>query len=237
MTFISRIFWLIPFFFFFAGYYTISWLIGAQTVSTPSLTGKRLQDVVTLLTPYQLNLRILGEIEDGTLPEGTVIAQKPLAGQKIKFYQSVGVTISRHPAHAVAPSMTGLSQKECGVQGEKESLRLKLYWCESSYPKDQCIAQHPTAGTALPDRAMTVYLSKGQTPLRIVPNVQGFSVPAIQDFCKEHGITLTVQPGPLDPNLHYRVVGQKPTFGSLIDISLRPFLQIYVQPDLTTQTS
>ena len=231
----SRVFWLIPFLFFFAGYYTISWLLGSQTVLTPSLTGKRLQDVVALLTPYQLNLRILGEIEDSTLPEGTVIAQKPMAGQKIKFYQSVGVTISRHPAHAVAPAFMGLSNKECAAQSEKEGLRLKIYWCESSHTKDQCIAQYPTPGAALPDKTMIAYLSKGQTPLRIMPQLHGFSVEAVQDFCKENALSLTMLPGPLEPGIHYRIAAQKPVFGSLIDVSMRPSLQIYVQPDPTTQ--
>lgn len=227
---IARVFWLVPFLLFFAGYYTISWFIGSQTVTTPSLTGKRLHDVVTLLTPYQLNLRILGEIEDGTLAEGTVISQKPLAGQKIKFYQSVGVIVSRHAPHAVAPNLLGLSSKECSVQAENERIRLKVHLAESNLPKDQCIAQYPTPGTPLPDRTMTAYISKGQTSLRIVPNLSGRPLQEVRDFFKESSIPVTVVPSELQEGVQYDVIAQKPSFGSLIDLSAKPHIQVFVQP-------
>lgn len=228
MYLLYRFLWIAPFILFFAGYYGISSLIGSQTINTPSLVGKRLQDAVALLTPYQLNLRILSEVEDATLTEGTVITQRPLAGQKIRFYQSVGVTISRHPPYVVAPNIVGLSMKESLAKAESGRIRIRVYSLESSHPKDECIAQYPIPGTPLPDRSMFAYYSKGQTPLRIMPNTMGMSIYAVQEFFKAHNIRLIVHPTDAYGHL-YNVVAQKPIAGSLLDISGNPVVQIYAQ--------
>jgi beta-lactam-binding protein with PASTA domain len=231
MKIVARVLWVFPFILFFCGYYIISLFIRSETIKTPSLTGKRLQEVVALLTPYQLNIRILGEVEDATLPEGTVITQRPQAGQKIKFYQSVGVVISHHPPASIAPNLVGLSIKDSSAKADKERLRLKVYWLESAIPKDQCIAQYPAAGLPLVERLLFAYFSKGQTTLRIVPNLTNLPLPEVRDFLKNQGVAVTIWPAEIQDFSIYRITAQKPNAGSFIDLSERPHVQLYVQKD------
>ncbi len=231
MSNVARLFWIVPFFLFFAGYYGISWLLSSETINTPNLAGKRLQDVVALLTPYQLTLKILDEIEDATLPEGTVIRQKPEADQKIKLYQSVGIVISRHPPAVKAPHFMGLFHKECMSKAGNDRLRLKVYWCESICPKNSCVAQYPAPGDPLPDRTVIIYLSKGQTALRIVPHFVGRELNEVCEFLKDQGIPMNVEPSEIDNHVVYRIVAQKPHFGALIDLDRNPSIQVSIAPE------
>jgi eukaryotic-like serine/threonine-protein kinase len=218
--------WLLPFGCFLLGYYTMSWVVGAQTVATPLLLGKRLQEVITLLSPYQLSVRIQKELEEPLLPEGTVISQYPAAGQKIKVRQAISIVLSRRPAPPIAPSFIGLKKEQLLAQAQDRGIEVQFYELESVYPMGQCIAHYPAPGNQLLHKAMVVYLSKGSSPLCLMPNLVGKDLGQVQEFLQLHSVQAHVFGTAQNEGI---VLSQKPLPGTVIDNTHPPLVQLTVE--------
>ncbi len=223
----TRYFWLMPFFCFIGGYYTIAFFMGSQTIETPAFTGQSLHDVVANLAACRLSMRILGTVEEPTLPDGTVISQNPLAGQKIKFYQPVGIIISRAPPALLAPDFRGMTKENILECAQAIGARVKFYWCPSFSSLNNCIAQFPSAGCSLPTKTIFAYLSSGLTPLRLVPDFCGKTHSEVEEFLKQHGMVVEILPG-AQSNAPGIIMAQKPPAGSFIDINTQKIVQLYV---------
>ena len=60
----STYLWLLPFLSFLCGYQLIRSLYTVNTLTTPSIIGKEIQDAIKILSDNNLNPRILTEKED-----------------------------------------------------------------------------------------------------------------------------------------------------------------------------
>ncbi len=219
--------WVTPFVFFLSGYYCSSWFMGVETIKTPSLAGHRLQDVIPLLSSHQLNLRILEEVEDPLLPEGTVIKQAPEPAQVIKRQQSVGVVISKKPAALTSSRYTELKLPDLLKESGKVGLRVKCYPCESFYPKDECIAQYPSTGSEIHDKTVITYISSGPPSLHILPDFRGLTKDQVKEAVVGLPVKLRFFPHePQEGDLLCKVITQKPLAGSFVDIDRAFELQL-----------
>jgi beta-lactam-binding protein with PASTA domain len=203
--------------------------MGVETIKTPSLAGHRLQDVIPLLSSHQLNLRILEEVEDPLLPEGTVIKQKPEPDQVIKRQQAVGVVISRKPSALTAPHYSGLKLPDLLKEGSNTGIRVKYFPCESFYPKDECVAQYPSVGSEVQDKTVIAYISSGPTPLHIVPDFRGLTKNQVLEAVV--GLPAKIKFFPQEPigNDQCKVITQKPLAGSFVDINHAFELQLQTE--------
>lgn len=225
--------WLLPFLCFLFGYYTVSWVFSAETIDVPQLSGKRLQDAVSLLVPYKLNLRILDEVEDPAVPEGTVISQRPAAGRKIKVFQSVGVIVAKKPSPTLAPNFVGALVEDVQSKAESNKLKVKTYFFNSNkYPINWCIAQAPIANEELTDKTMVVYISSGDTQFRIMPNLYGKTLSEVYPFFNLYATIINISPQEYSRHTDCskcRIVSQRPIAGSLINLNSPLQIQLHVE--------
>src|SRR5205085_11984966 len=105
-------------------------------LETPSVIGQHIHDAIKLLSTHHLNARILSEKEDLDLPEGIVISQSPVQGQKIKSQQSIFLVVTRRPPKAQAPRLFGLNNEESNANTQKKGIQLKSYSIESICPQE-----------------------------------------------------------------------------------------------------
>jgi serine/threonine-protein kinase len=226
----NHILWILPFGCFILGYLVLSLVVGTESLPAPQLVGQRLNDAVAVLAPYKLTLRILDEVEEPAMPEGTVLSQHPAPGQKIKVYQSIGVVVSRKQKQERAPQLVGKTLEEIRELVAQQGLRIKAYKIESSiYPANQCVSQSPAAGFDVQDKLITVYISSGLSALRLMPDCKGMRLDAVLEFFKTHNIPVTVIPTECDDPSACKVIAQRPPSGSFIDLSHPPTIELKVE--------
>lgn len=225
-----------PFFFFLAGYYTISALMGSETFQAPSLQGQPLRDVLSILVKYPIKLRIVDCVEESALPDGTIISQHPQPGQRLKLYQPVGIIVSKKPPLRRAPNFQNLDQETAAKQAQDLGLRLKIYHCQStSYPFGRCIAQYPQAHAPIEHKTLILYISSGRSSIRLMPSLCSRPYGQVSAFLNNEGLRFEAYsvdkeghrlPFSEAQNQEHTVVAQQPLAGSFIDLQKPPLIQL-----------
>ncbi len=84
-----------------------------KSFKLPNLVGHQLSDVQKTLSDYGLKLGDVQNDENSELPEGTVVSQKPDAGESVEAGDTVTLVVSAGKARkASVPKLVGLSQEE-----------------------------------------------------------------------------------------------------------------------------
>lgn len=218
--------WIIPFLSFVIGYQAVRSLLSAQAIQTPAVLGLHIHDAIKQLSAYQLNVRILKEKEDTNLDEGTIISQSPEPGKKIKPQQSVFLVITRKPPKAETPSCYGLTRDKIEQLAQEKALRLKIYTLESTHPLDTCFVQSPQPKEKMTSDTLTVYISAGNSPIRIFPSFKNKKLTEVMRFLSGYNIKPLVQHDRAQFDDHECdsciITDQRPKAGALIDLK-KPF--------------
>jgi len=188
---IKDTFWLLPFLFFIAGYFSLSLIYQQKKVITPSLIGKPIQEALTLASNNGLNIRILEEREDAELPEGTIISQNPRAFTAAKPNQTLFCMISKQPI-IIMPHLIGKNEKHALLELQENGIHGRCYTLETNYPKEYCFAQSPSYQTKMEAKNATLYCSSGKPRPVLFPNLKNKSVPDVIEFLKPYGISSSV---------------------------------------------
>jgi beta-lactam-binding protein with PASTA domain len=229
----SSYLWVVPFLAFIIGYQSMRWLLYAPVIQTPAVLGLHIHDAIKQLSAYQLNVRILQEKEDTNLDEGTIISQSPEPGKKIKPHQSVFLVITRKPPRLETPHVYGLSLEKIKEIAQEKGLRLKVHVLESSYPTDTCFAQLPLPKEKMDGDILTVYISAGNSAMRIVPQFKHKKLSEVIQFLAQYNIKPQIQHVFVQPEDHdcaqCIITDQRPLAGSLIDLRKPLAIQLTVQ--------
>ncbi len=226
---LQSLLWLMPFFSFFIGYQLVRFLTHTVVVVVPPLVGLHVQDAIKILSADRLNVRILGEKEDPDSPSGVIISQSPGHGKKVKPHQSIFLVITRRPPTPKTPALCGLSLEEIKAKAAQERIEIAPYFMESSYPKNSCFAQDHVPGEELDRKSLTVYISKGTNPLRVVPSFKGKTAEEVANFLKPFGIKIEFVHEGLDKDHDCKqclVTEQAPLPGSIIDVAASPTIKL-----------
>ena len=226
-------FWIIPFLSFWCGYQLLSFFLSSPHVEAPEVIGKSLPDVLQILSHIPLNPRILQQKEIPDIPEGVVLSQQPMPGQKMRSHASLFLVISKKPTAAVAPIVHGKMEQEIQEILQQQNLRFKTFYLPSDLPRGTCIGQIPPAGLPVDDRKLTVYISAGNQQPLMFPELRGINVEEICRFFNEQGIKSPhiVHTSAVSMNhtcAHCIVVEQKPLAWSLVDIDHFPAIHLKV---------
>lgn len=178
---LRNLLWIFPFICFIGGYITLDKLYTVKELETPALVGKTINQTFIMLSDLNLNSRLMGNKEDPTLPEGTIISQSPQAGQRIKQNQSVFLVISTHPQKIATPNFIGKTKESIDADLAKLNIRAKSYFITSKYPKGQCLAQIPEPGELLEQNKMDLYLSDGGNNQMLMPNFKGKLIKEVKE--------------------------------------------------------
>ena len=158
---LKNILWIFPFISFVFGYYFLHTLLQKKEIFTPNVIGQNIQSAMKGMSKCGLNIRLLREQEDSDLPAGIVLEQIPKPNQMVRPNQHVFVTISKRPQTVLAPDFLGQRYKFIVKQVAKLGIHAKVFWLQSTYPKNFCIAQSPQPEQEMRDQKLIIYVSSG----------------------------------------------------------------------------
>jgi beta-lactam-binding protein with PASTA domain len=190
---LSKVLWVIPFFFALFGYWGAHMLFGGDVVSMPSLVGLPLHQAVPELSGLDLNIRIVGFKEDPDLEAGVVVSQSPFCGQQIRQGQAAHIVVTRRPPSLYAPRLAGLLPGSVQAEIEKFNIVSKVYTLYARQPKGVCLAQLPAPGTRLEKKRMTIYTATMQSKPLLLPNFVGCDLEQVKDLLAPYGVMLKVR--------------------------------------------
>ena len=230
---LKKLLWILPFISFLGGYIVLDMLFAPEFIDTPSVVGININQGVSILSQYNLNLRLLSSQENPLLEQGTIVSQTPIAGQKIKENQSVYVVISVKPPKLQTPNIVGKALPEIQSELAQKKINAKIYYLESMYPHNKCFAQFPSANTDLEEtQKIIVYVSQESKKPHIMPNFKGKHINEIIDLLNTYAEQVTVIHSPPAPENHECsciVNDQRPIAGSLINKDSQKKLHIQLQ--------
>ncbi len=219
--FLVSFFWVVPFIAFIAGYLLVRGLTHTEIIKVPSVMGLHLTDAIRALSSDRLNVRILAEKEDPDLNEGMILSQTPEPGTLVKPHQSIFLVITCKPLKPQAPTLLGTTLTQAQTTARNASITLNTYTLESPSPKDRVIAQSVMPQRDVEEGALTIYTSKGSTPLRIFPQLRGRTPDEVTSFFGLYDIPVDLK-GPQNRPIK----DQRPLAGTLIDIRKPLVVQI-----------
>jgi len=179
--------------------------LGPVMIKVPPVSGMSLQDAQNALTHAGLKPGNVVKGASATIPAGTVLSTKPLAGHKQPQNEPVTIVVSAGPP---LPSMVG--EQLSDAQGQAQQLGFQLNVVtdhHSDMPANTITGQTPRPGDPItPGEVVTVRVSDGP-PLVTVPIVQGMDEHEAVQILTEQGFQVQVQHvGPGN-----KVFGQQPT--------------------------
>jgi beta-lactam-binding protein with PASTA domain len=135
---------------------------GQQLVLVPPLQGMSQERAVSAL--QQAGLKVTIVQVPSTQKLGTVVAQNPPPGEKVKKGAVVQLSVSRGPAQVTVPPVQGLPSAEAEAAVRSAGLRAVVHQVPSSQPRGTVVAQNPPPGTPVtPGTIVTLDVSEGST--------------------------------------------------------------------------
>ncbi len=184
--------WITPFVAFLLGYQLINFFQQTTELITPNIVGHNAYDALKNLSAQNLNVRIITEKTDSSLPDQIIISQKPYAGQTIKPNQTIFVVTSRKPDLTLAPDLIGKTSAEIKNLTQPDGLKVLSYTQNSAHKTGTCIAQNPVPNSPMHKRQVTVYLSAGQHQPVLMPNLVNLDLTQVQEFLQTNNLKLVV---------------------------------------------
>lgn len=144
-------------------------------VEVPDLTGLTAGAVPSRLEGMDLVLGAVDSVRHPEVPEGQVLAQSPLPGQRLLPGDTVSVILSAGPEERPVPDLIRIHGDRARVVLESSGFTVLTDSAESDFPRGIVLELDPEPGTmvALPAE-VTVLLSTGP-PLVEVPLLVGLS--------------------------------------------------------------
>jgi eukaryotic-like serine/threonine-protein kinase len=149
---------------------------------------------------------------------GTVIAQDPQAGAKVKKGSTVTLTVSSGPGNTTVPSVEGLALAQAKKLIRRARLRVGRVVFESSDQvlADQVISSDPAAGqNPLVGSAVTLTVSSGK-PKVTVPPVVGKSQDAARQALQNAGLNVNTTSATSSSAKPGTVISQDPVGNAMV---------------------
>jgi serine/threonine-protein kinase len=178
--------------------------LGPVLIKVPPVSGMSLTDAQATLTKAGLKPGRVVKGASATIPAGTVLATRPLAGHKQPQTEPVTIVVSDGPP---LPSMVGEQLSEAQAQAQQYGFQLNpVTDHHSKQPESTITGQSPRPGDPItPGEVVTVRVSDGP-PLVTVPNVQGLDEHLAVQILTESGFQVQVQQ--IGPG--HKVFGEQP---------------------------
>ena len=183
--------------------------LGPPRVDVPNLVGKSRDDAIALLTEAKLNPRPR-EVFSKEEP-GTVIAQHPVAGERVLQGTNVQFNISKGVQPLTVPNVVGQQYDSAAGQLQGQGFAVARRDVDSSQPVDTVIDQQPKGGGSLArGGTVTLFVSKGPAESTI-PDVTSQDEESATQALEQSGFTVDVQEeDTTDPNQDGIVLSQDP---------------------------
>ncbi|MBN1478331.1 PASTA domain-containing protein, partial [Candidatus Sumerlaeota bacterium] len=175
-------------------YFIVFQYIRGQDEEVPNLVGRPVAEAMEELAALGLGVAFETGEYHTEVAEGAIIRQHPRPYHTAKRGTSVRVVVSRGPAFAEIPDVTGLSVIDAGMVIRANDLRVGSVARIPSDTRalDDVIAQSPEAGEGLRrGEAVNLLVSTGPAPVVMAaPNLQGLTVPEAEQVLARIGCAL-----------------------------------------------
>lgn len=188
--------------------------VPGDLVTVPEVTGSSLREAESALAARDLAARVTHRPSLGSRSEGTVLSQRPLAGQLAPPGSQVYLGVSGGPGRVTVPGVRGLTGDRARSVLHELGLETGVREEASSVRKGEVVATEPRAGTkvTLPAEVVVV-VSKGPA-VSTVPALVGRHVEDVMDLLTEARLELgAVEFDPEATAAPGRVIGQSPPAG------------------------
>lgn len=219
----DKFLWVLPFISFFCGYITMNLFFKNPIVIVPPLVGKQVHEILPIITKHNLNIRLIDQKKDETLPEGIILNQIPKAGSSIKSHQNIFIITSTKPPLNLVDDYIGKSLDNLIQDFSVKNIRYRVFFLPHSYPENKCFAQFPAYNQPYFDNTIIVYISLGNSEKPIIwPNFVGMPRETMISFLSNYPIELHM----IDEikyindinNTDNTIIEQRPFAGTLITL-------------------
>jgi len=186
---------------------------GKPLVAVPDVVGKNEDDATTALKVKGLRVNAVQIYSKD--PVGTVIAQDPPAGQRIKQGSVVRINVSQGPKPITVPSVIGQSFDSAAATLQSAGFLVGRVDVDSNDPAGTVVGEDPSGGSSVqPGTRVVLSVSKGPSTTA-VPDVSGLPTGTAQAQLQNAGFKVSVQKQETqDPNEDGIVISQSPQSGA-----------------------
>ena len=214
--------WTVPFCTFILGYLLLYFMLHVEHLPAPSLVGKDLQQVLSLLSEANLNARIIGQKIDRDIPDGTIVGQTPQPGSSVRPNQSIYLVISSQPPPVLTPNLINTWAEQVKQALSPLNIRSRLVQVPSAYPAGQSIGQTPLPHAPVGDEPVIVYCAQKSRKAIIWPDLVHQPLEEVQAFLAHHQIKahITRKNAQNRAGSHNGsvIIDQRPLAGSLLEL-------------------
>jgi eukaryotic-like serine/threonine-protein kinase len=186
---------------------------GPPQTEVPDVVGQTRDEAVAALARADLDAKIVEVYSDKDT--GTVTAQNPKGGEKVKVGTRVQINVSRGVRPLTVPSVVGQPYEQAESALEGAGFKVVRQNVDSDQPAGTVVDQNPGSGASAPaGTTVTLSVSKGPVEEQ-VPDVSSQSEDDAITTLEASGFKVDVQrEGTDDPALDGFVLSQDPAGGS-----------------------
>lgn len=183
-----------------------------KTGEVPDLAGKSITEAAELLNERKLFVRIEDKSSHEEVPEGHIISQNIVPGERIDAGTEVGVVVSLGPEMYSMPSFEGQVLEDAKLTLLNLGMKIKkVTWVHSdTVDKGRIIAQRPLSGN-IQSNEINFLVSLGPYEVSYkCPSFVNMTADDARMLAEELGITL------IEKEKGSRIIFQKPEAGAII---------------------
>jgi len=186
----------------------------AAMVDVPDLVGLQEQAAVAELQRLGLDALVI-PVENTEVPEGEVLAQRPVPGQQLAEGGVVEIEVATAPGVVAVPNVVGATADEARRVLEEAKLIVRVLEAPSdSVPAGTVITQSPSGGVELkPGSTVEITVSTGQEQAA-VPNVIGMDATNAENTLIAAGMALGAVTDEANDAPKGQVIAQSPDAGA-----------------------
>ncbi len=183
-------------------------------VDVPELVGLSEEEARGRTLEAGLEFEVRSGIAHPRAPEGAVLAQSPIPGQRVRPGAPVEVTLSRGPEQYTLPDVSGLSERQATIVLERLGFRVAARHETHSTPAGRAFGTEPVAGAQLAVPADVSLLISDGPGLAEVPDLTGRHIDDALRLLGEAELSLgALSYDPRSLDAPGRIVGQYPPGG------------------------
>lgn len=201
-------------------------------VQVPDVVGEPDAEARRLIEGIGLEYTVRRGLAHREAPEGTVLAQSPLAGQFARPGAPVDVTLSRGPEVHTLPDVAGLSERQAGIVLERLGYDVEIERREDPMAAGRAVETRPAAGTDLAVPSPLVLVVSEGAPIVVIPDMLGMHIDDALQILSEVRLELgSISFDSEAPEAPGRIVGQYPPVGYSLRAGDSVELRVAGDPD------
>lgn len=201
-------------------------------VQVPDVVGEPDAEARRLIEGIGLEYTVRRGLAHREAPEGTVLAQSPLAGQFARPGAPVDVTLSRGPEVHTLPDVAGLSERQAGIVLERLGYDVEIERRADPMAAGRAVETRPAAGTDLAVPSPVVLVVSEGAPIVVIPDMLGMHIDDALQILSEVRLELgSISFDSEAPEAPGRIVGQYPPVGYSLRAGDSVELRVAGDPD------